>query len=95
MSLSQREEQSTQAYVREAEQWSKRMPVNKGPISPVAVNCGLRDGTRRHEISFAICGKRTKFAKAIDLTKAAYSSIGDSDPFGVGQDLPRFDNASP
>lgn len=95
MSLSQREEQSIQAYVREAEQWSKRIPVNKGPMLAVALNCGLHDDTRRHEVSFAIRGKRTKFAKSIDLIKAAYSSTGDPDPFGVGQDLPRFDNASP
>ena len=95
MSLSQRDDQSIQAYVWEAEQMSKRIPIIKDPMLAVAVIRGLCDDTRRHEVSLAIRGKKTSFAEVIDLIKAAYCSIGDSDPFEVGKDRPRLTNTSP
>ena len=63
------------------------------PMLAVAVIRGLRDDTRHHEVSFAIRGKKTSFTEAIDLIKAAYRSVGDSDPFGVGENRSRFTSA--
>lgn len=94
MSRSQGEVQSIQAYVREAEQLSKHIPVNKDPILAVAVIRNLRDNTRRHGVSFTIQGKRTSFTEVSDLTKAAYCSVGDSEPFRVGEDR-SYLNTSP
>ena len=95
MSRSQGEVQSIQAYVREAEQLSKHIPVNKDPILAVAVIRSLRDNTRRHGVSFTIRGKRTSFTEVSDLTKTAYFSVGDSDPFRVGKDRSHLNNTSP
>ena len=77
MSLSQREGQSIQAYVREAEQLPKRIPSSKDSMLAAAVIRGLFDGTRRHEVSFATRGKKTGFSEAVDLIKAAHRSFGD------------------
>lgn len=95
MSLSQGEGQGIQIYVREAEQISKPIPFSKDPILAVAVIRGLRDDTHRHKVSFAIRGKKTSFAEAIDLIKAAYRSAGDSDPFKAREDRPHFNDTSP
>ena len=54
ISFSQREAQSIQAYVGEAEQMSKRIPSSK---LEVAVIRGLHDDTRRNEVSSPNRGK--------------------------------------
>ena len=61
----------------------------------VAVIRGLRDDTRRHEVSFAIRGKKTICTEVINLIKAAFRSVGDSDPFKVGYDRPQLTDTSP
>ena len=83
ITLNQWENLSVQAYVREAEQMSKRTPENKDLMLAVAI---IRDDIRRHEVSFAIRDRKVTFKDVIDLTKAADRSVGDSDPFGVGED---------
>ena len=83
ITLNQWENLSIQAYVREAEQMSKRTPENKDLMLAVAI---IRDDIRRHEVSFAIRDRKVTFKDVIDLTKAADRSVGDSDPFGVGED---------
>lgn len=62
---------------------SKRTPENKDLMPAMAI---IRDDIRRHEVSFAIRDRRVTFKDVIDLTKAADRSVGDSDPFGVGED---------
>ena len=61
----------------------------------VAVIRGLRDDTRRHEVSFAIRGKKTIFTTVINLIKAAFRCVGDSDPLKVGDNHPWITDTSP